>query len=244
MTDIIIGGADAFATAKSYSPGVTAGLRAALIGGVSASRATANLAAGQPAFTPTGTPVVDASSVTFGAQWVDTQVAETADLTWYCIAKPSATGRGSFLGNYTQVGPFGVCLIMESGGNLYSHCGVTDGTTKSKITAQSGFVYNAPSLADAPWVLLRLEVDSAARVIRMSDLTTPRHIVSPRWAVDQIRDISEPAPIRIGSGHYATFRAPQQIMAALIYDRLLTAGEQNMVESKLRALASYHGVAI
>lgn len=247
MPTITLKDTDAYATAAKYHPGVQAGLKAALIAGVSAERSTRNMAEGGAAFTPSGVPAVNAKDAVYGAgAWLDTPILETADCTYYAIFKPCATGRGSIIGNYEVNGPWGAALFMETGGVMQFHVGIHDGNGGSvqRLPIQING-YAATTLAAASWRLIRAECDSANRTISLTDLTSGNAPVTSNWGGTSVRDLRDLSrTLRIGAGHLATFRANQQIMAVLDYSRVLTAAEKAKVEGRLRALAAYCGANV
>ncbi|GMM59911.1 hypothetical protein [Novosphingobium pituita] len=245
MPTFLLKDTDAYATARKWHPGVETGLKAALVAGVSVDRSTLNMAEDGLAFTATGNPAVSPKSAVYGsAGWVDTQVAETADCTVYAIARPNAMGRGTFIGNYETNGPWGTALYMENGGVLNFHTGTYDGATSAgtRVVATLGG-YAAIALADAPWRMLRVEVDSLARTATLRDLTAGTSS-QQTWTSGLVRDLRSTRPMRIGAGFLSTFQASEEIMALLWYNRVLSTIEKGAVETRLKALAAYCGAAV
>ncbi|HEY2605035.1 MAG TPA: hypothetical protein VGJ10_03320 [Paraburkholderia sp.] len=141
MTGVILkapAGADFSGSAIGWDAGVNAGLAYANFYGATAAKNVRNLAVGGPTPKIVGAPTQNANSVVLldAANYIDTGVSQTADLTALVVFKATADGGSSMvLGNYKS--PRLNDTVQSSGYSVYTVPGsnTTDNIVSVRLNA-------------------------------------------------------------------------------------------------------------
>ncbi|MFB2553327.1 hypothetical protein [Ensifer soli] len=201
-----------------------------------------NLVKGQPAAQLAGTPTFGAGFASLKSQttYLDTVAAETASMTFYCVARGvgSSTGttRPIFLGNYaaSALGSAGVSLYPNNATTIGGSAGTNNSGALSFVTATANTSPNN-------WSFYSVVVDDAADLVTVRDWTAG---TVGTMAMPYARDLTNTRTIRIGSGYASTFAGNCDINCAGIHTVALNDNELTQVYARAQAVAALDGITI
>lgn len=204
-----------------------------------------------------GSPTIHESYVSFGGfaanQWLQTEIAETEDLTWMCVARTggtlaSAAERPALLTTWAGSDPG--YANQTNGSLLYypSTTGGTQGTLTGGVGHHTGGTVTMDlgatlSVADrGAWAFLGMSFNDTSneKVLFNKTLGT-----SATNTVSTSRSPRTELKLRIGGGHNSTAGGPCDMAWAAAYSSGLTAEQiQDTYEFVQNTLDSLYGLSV
>jgi hypothetical protein len=210
------------------------------IGGVSAGWCVKNFADQYlPNFSasdPLTVALDDRSLVLGDAEYIDTLQDDVASSTHYVLARFGAqesSFRSSYFGADAVSSPYGVDLFMD-GTTLKLWVGTWDEVSTGTRVEQAIGGYSDTGV-DAPWRLIRCDVDAVAKTMQLHDLTAGASSTVGSFG-SNVRETRNTNTVRIGS-NYSNYYGERDIAAVLRFPSVLSADSRTTVESALRNLA-------
>lgn len=212
---------------------VTSGLEGAYLFGDGVSQAPKNYAPGKANAAVVGSLVAGANFITMSeAGYIDTGIAETADMTILSVFRDStgtSDAQPGFVGNHSTLALGGVALIYSSAGANISG---------QAIKAQ------ASDFASTPWSMASFTMVAyrprGSAVSQISNLTTGSSGQSSSTAA---RTLSA-QPIWIGRIPSNSFKGLSDQVACLIFSRALSDSEINTLAVWLRAYCASKAINV
>jgi hypothetical protein len=169
--------------------------------------------------------------------YIDTGMADVVSSTHYVLARfgtQESSFRSSYFGGDGVSSPYGVDLFMD-GSTLKLWVGSWDEVsigTRVELNL-SGYLEIG---TDAPWRLIRVDIDAAGGTVTLSDLTSGTSTNGDFGS--NVRETRNTNTVRIGS-NFSNYYGERDIAAILRFPNILTVAERISVETGLRKFA--HG---
>ena len=200
--------------------------------------------------------------------YVDTNIAETPDMTMLVVAKiyaPTTVGvRFPLFCNFNKditdggnsITALGAGLVFESTGTQQmvgaSYSGVAGASSNANVAvlaAESGLATSLAAAGNTSWRAILGKIDGAgasgasgARYVK--NLTKGTQASQP-LAAGNVRDLRNNATLRIGTrGPSGATVATTEIMLALLWNRALTVSEEKDMYNYLKNYAANRGITI
>lgn len=168
--------------------------------------------------------------------YIDTGMADVVSSTHYVLARFGAqesSFRSSYFGADAVSSPYGVDLFMD-GTTLKLWVGTWDEVSTGTRVEQAIGGYSDTGV-DAPWRLIRCDVDAVAKTMQLHDLTAGASSTVGSFG-SNVRETRNTNTVRIGS-NYSNYYGERDIAAVLRFPSVLSADSRTTVESALRNLA-------
>jgi hypothetical protein len=243
---VIAKGVDAEQYATEYAAPIRRGLEAIFFLNTSLEKSARNYVAGKPQGSIVGSPVANPNYLATKGRvnYVQTQLAETADMTIFVLARTSADGsviaeRPMLFGNYQTLNAdggaaFGVCMYLTSPTRFNAGAGFGADAAANELRLAG---LTKADIANK-WNLYGMVVSSAGLTLR--DFTTNQTSTAPGVALP--RRLAS-GKIRIGSGVTA-FDGSADMAVFQAHSVALTETEIQTTVADLRAYAARRGIVV
>jgi hypothetical protein len=208
------------------------------------SLALRNWADGMPAASVGGAPAESAGHLDFvsGSSWLQTQMSETADLTFLSVARSLDTLADLahdpiLIGNYAGGGDLVGVALFQGANNSNMNSRSTNGTVRA--TNAAGIADGAPG---ANWAC-RIGSTGTGLGSAVYQMTTGVQVVAAPAAGYTARSLTNANKVRIGSGYDTAFKGSSQHVVAAAWNRVLTADERAAAYQWAKALSASVGIA-
>jgi len=192
-----------------------------------------NYAPGKPDATVIGSPVVSSAFTTFGgANYLDTGIAETAEMTFIMAVRDAVSGAVNvgYAGNFFASPNFGVAIYSPiAGGQLQA------------MADRTGSSSGAGSLVAADLTTFKMfSYRIASDKSRLKNLTTG--VISE--SVSGAREVSGSGPILLGRLPLSGYSETHDQGFAAILSRALTDAELTLIEAWGRSYMDAQGITV
>nr|WP_310616919.1 hypothetical protein [Pantoea cypripedii] len=220
----------------------------------------------QPSIVGTPTSTTEYSSQMSTTSYVDTGIAEQANMTMLVVGKVYAptSSRMQFFGNYNQnttdsgtsITANGAGIVFEAAGTQEmvgsSYTGVAGASSNPNIailTAESGLATSLSAAGDSSWRAMLGKIDGLGAAgtagNRYIKNLTKGTSVSTALVSGNVRDLRNTATLRIGTqGPNGNATAATEIMLAMLWNRALTNAEEAQMYAYIKSYASRRGITV
>lgn len=243
MTDIIVPGADFSATAIGYAPAVRLGLEYLNFFNSEANLAR-NLAPNKPAATVVGSPSqgIEYAAMVSESAYVQTEVSQTADFTWFAVAAADAEIASFLIGNLEEGVDAGAWLWCS---NFTAGNGTVQPTFATKHNSGSptldGMGSGAAVAAPMAPKLLVCSYNGTTQAKTFDNLTDE---TSNSKTVSTAALSPAGSKLRIGSAVDSATPGEVRMHYSAMYSRVLSSTEQAAMAAQIRAYYAARSITL